>query len=127
MRYYELKHEARREFARIATSSLLAVAESEAAELEGRRVSFRRRRVMRRVLELRLALEALTGGLELSPRRRRLISVFRLLTVLWLLSIAELIAYVAASGIDTWTGVGDAVMLIMTCVWFAAAIRAPSL
>lgn len=122
VRYYDLTREARREFARIATSSLLAAAESEAAELEGRRVSLRRRHVKRRVLELQLALDALTRGRELSPLPRGVMSVFRLLTVLWLLSLAELIAYVAASGIDTWTGVGDVVLLLMTCVWFAAAI-----
>jgi hypothetical protein len=124
VRYYELTHEARREFARIATSSLLAIAESEAVELKRKRVSFRRHRVERRVVELRLALEGLASGPDVTPfaRPRSVGSAFCVLTILWLLSLAEVIAYVAASGIDTWSGVGETIMLIMTCLWFAAAV-----
>jgi hypothetical protein len=123
VRYYELTREARFEFGRVVTQSLLRSAEDEARRHASDAFGVRRRLSERRARELRSALLALSPTAH--DPRRGWTWLFRVATALWLVSIAETIAYVAAWGINAGSGVAEVAMLTTTGVWLWVLLSAP--
>lgn len=114
----------RREFGRVALSSLAAGARAELAERRARGQRLRARRALRRLEELERALDAMErGGSALPPPWYTGAGALALTGVVWLASLAALAVVVAARGPSgLLVGAIDVVMLVATIAWFTVAV-----
>ena len=114
----------RREFGRVALSSLAAGARAELAERRARGQRLRARRALRRLEELERALDALErGGPALPPPWYTGAGALAVTGLLWLASLGALALVVAARGPSGFlVGLVDVLMLVATIAWFSVAV-----
>ncbi|MGZ4333199.1 MAG: hypothetical protein ACXVRJ_02855 [Gaiellaceae bacterium] len=114
----------RREFGRVALSSLAANARAEVVAHKARGQRLRALRALRRLEELERALDELERGVSsLSAPWYTTWGALAVTGVVWLASLAALGVAVAARGPSgVLVGAADVVMLVATVAWFMVAV-----
>ena|SRR5439155_5855074 len=115
----------RTEFRRTILRSLIGTAEAEVELRRSQHQRIRARRAERRLDELQRQLSALESGYAKSAQNRwfRSAAAGRLVTVLWLVGAGLLAFEIVVDGVhSTQVIVGDAVMLVLSLVWFLLAV-----
>ena len=115
----------RTEFRRTILRSLIGTAEAEVELRRSRRQRIRARRAERRLDDLHRQLSALEPGYPRSTGNRwfRSATAGRIASVLWLAGAGLLAFEIAGDGVhSTKVIVGDAVMLVLSLVWFLLAV-----